>query len=53
MTFPKILWGIFWFVFRNHLLNAVAMVSPFSLYTFQFFIILILCVKNAMQTIFS
>ena len=53
MTFPKILWGIFWFVFRKHLLSAVAMITPFSLYTLQFFIILILCVKNAMQTIFS
>ena len=53
MTFPKILWGIFSFVFRKHLLNAAAMVIPFSQYNFQFFIILILCVKNAMQTILS
>ena len=26
-TFPKILWGIFWSVFRKHLLNPVAMVT--------------------------
>ena len=51
MTFPKILWEIFWFVFRKHLLNAVAVVAPFSQYTFQLFRILILCVKNAVQTI--
>ena len=53
MTFPKILRGIFWCVFCKHLLNAVAMVTTFSQDTFQFFIILILCVKNAVQTIFS
>ena len=53
MTFPKILWGIFWCVFCKHLLNAVAMVTTFSKGTFQIFIILIHCVKNAMQTIFS
>ena len=29
MTFPNILWGILWFVFRKHLLNAVAMVTHF------------------------
>ena len=53
MTFPKILWGIFLCVFCKHLLNTVAMVTTFSQGTFQFFITLILCVKNAMQTIFS
>ena len=53
MTFPKILWEIFWCVFCEHLLNTVAMVTTFSQDTFQFFIILILCVRNAMQTIFS
>ena len=30
MTFPKILWGIFWCVFCKHLLNTVAMVTTFS-----------------------
>ena len=30
MTFPKILWGIFWCVFCKHLLNTVAMVTIFS-----------------------
>ena len=29
MTFPKILWGIFWCVFCKHLLNTVAMVPHF------------------------
>ena len=53
MTFPEILWGIFWCVFCKHLLNTVAMVTTFCEDTFQFFIILILCVKNAKQTIFS
>ena len=53
MTFPKILWQIFKFVFRKYLLNAFAMVTPLSQYTFQFFIILKLYVKNAMQTILS
>ena len=53
MTFPKILWGIVRCVFCKHLLNTIAMVNTFSKDTFQFFIILILCVKNAMQTIFS
>ena len=53
MTLPKILWGIFWFVFRKHLLKVVAMVTRFSQYTFQFFMIYILCVKNTMHAIFS
>ena len=52
MICPKILWGIFWCVFYKHLLNTVAMVTTFYQDTFQLFIILILCVKNAMQTIF-
>ena len=53
MTFPKIIWVIFWCVFCKHLLNTVAIVTTFSKETFQFFINLILGVKNAMQTIFS
>ena len=51
MTFAKILCEIIWFVSRKHLLYPVAMVIQFPIYTFQFFIILILCVKNAIQTI--
>ena len=52
MLKAKISREIFWFAFRKHLLNAVSKVTSFSLQTFQFFIILILCVKNAMQAIF-
>ena len=50
MTFPKLLLGIFWLVLCKHLLNTVAMVTTFFYYTFQFLIILTLCIKNAMQT---
>ena len=53
MTFPSNLWGIFWCVFCKHFFNTVAMVTAFFQGTFQFVIFLILCVKNALQTIFS
>ena len=52
MLKAKISREIFWFAFHRHMLNAVAMVTSFSLQTFQFFIILKLCVKNAIQAIF-
>ena len=56
MLKAKISREIVWFAFRKHLLlniwNAVSRVASFSLQAFQFFIILILCVNNAMQAIF-
>ena len=36
MTFPKILWGILWFVFCKHVLNTVVMVTTFSYDTFYY-----------------